>query len=211
VRITNVLNALILLTAAILVFVLGKSLNIPKVLSAVYVIGFSLLLLLFEMRLNRCKLVILSNFGFMFNVTGRCMFFFFVGTLCFGLDIFGIIAGIITCCNLIFNCVIMCQNKAFKDHLIAENRAAKEALTAHHAEQYATKTGAATPQKKTKPTAVAKPVQARDVEMQVAMPTPAANDAGVASADGWVRYLDESTHPYYSHHEASGQTRWEEE
>jgi len=60
------------------------------------------------------------NFGFMFNWVGRCVFFILTGTLVFAFGTLGIIAGLVTVVNVIFNIYVLRNNDEYREHMEQE-------------------------------------------------------------------------------------------
>jgi len=124
-KVSNAINAIVLMLAGVAVFLLISSPSLIVILSALYVIFFSLLLFCFECHFQSFDSVILGNFGFMFKWQGRCLFFFFTGTLCFGLGTTGYIAGALTLGNVFFNIYVLVKHSSVKNYTNQENAQAK--------------------------------------------------------------------------------------
>jgi len=220
----NFVNAAFLCTSGILVFVNGD-LTLLLVLSALYVIIFSLLLLFFECHLKRFEKVVYKNFGFMFHWQGRCLFFFFIGTLAFGLGTWGIVAGCVTVLNVIFNIYVLRTNEYYHQHVreqTTEMRArARSDLTKPAAS--ASPAGGAPPasynyNQSNNPNntlagaainaAVANPEAA--VKVATIGVNVAAQAGPVIAASEWEKFLDEDTGTYYYYNSRTQETRWEE-
>jgi len=225
-KVCNFINAGLLCTSGILVFV-QQSLTLLLVLSAIYVIIFSLLLLFFECHLKRFEKMVYRNFGFMFHWQGRCLFFFFIGTLAFGLDTWGIVAGSVTIANVLFNIYVLRNNDFYRQHVkdqTAEMRVrARSDLNKPAASGTPASTTAGAPQPATynynssnNPTntlagaavnaAIANPEAA--VKVATIGVSVAASTAQAASE--WEKFLDEDTGTYYYYNSRTQETRWEE-
>jgi len=233
-KVCNFVNAGFLCAAGILVFVLSSP-NTLEVLSAIYVIIFSLLLLCFECHLKRFEKMVYRNFGFMFHWQGRIIFFFFIGTLSFGLGTWGIVAGCVTVVNVIFNVYVLRTNEFYRQHLADQanemRQRARSDLPAATVAGAASPTGAGTSAvPASQPStyggynsgatntlatvavnaAIANPeaaVKVATVGLQVAG-TVAAQPA--AGGSEWEKFLDEDTGTYYYFNHRTQETRWEE-
>ncbi len=56
---------------------------------AMYLFFFAILICCFELAIKRIAVLLVQNFGFMYNAAGRFMFLIFVGFLCFDLSTMG--------------------------------------------------------------------------------------------------------------------------
>merc|ERR1712224_1083426 len=88
---------------------------------AVYLITFSLILLLFECRLFG-ENMLRENFGFLFSYWGRFGFLCFIATLDFSITdstvaAMAYISGIAMCINAAFNMYIICVHPEFNQKL----------------------------------------------------------------------------------------------
>jgi len=106
----------------IVFFITLGSPNVLSVITALYVIAFGLVLFCFELHLRSMDRLINRNFGFMFSWGGRTLFFLFVGTLCFGLGIMGIVTGCVTGANIFFNIYVLCTQPQMSEHWDKEFR-----------------------------------------------------------------------------------------
>jgi len=229
-KVFNFINAAFLCTAGILVFVL-LNLTLLLVLSAIYVIVFSLLLLCFECHLKRFEKMVYKNFGFMFHWQGRCLFFFFVGTLAFGLGDsshpWGIIAGTVTVLNVLFNIYVLRNNDLYRQHLhdqTSEMRARARSDLAKPAAGATPGAGAAAANQpatynynsSNNPTntlaGAALNAAAANPEAAVKVATIGINVAAQTAtvASEWEKFLDEDTGTYYYYNSRTQETRWEE-
>jgi len=133
IRCTNLLNAALLMAGAIVSFipVAGATFNLAMALSAIYVILFSCLLCCFEVHLKKFDRYVFLNFGFMFYWGGRLVFFFFVGSLSFGLGILGIIAGAYTIVNVLINIYVLRIHPAYRQMLMEKTKLYKSQAASH--------------------------------------------------------------------------------
>jgi len=201
-------------------------LDVLTVLSAIYVICFSLLLLFFECHLARLDMVIRNNFGFMFKWPGRVLFFFFAGSLCFGLGTFGIVIGAVTCVNVVFNIWIICMTPGILD---------KEKRDQQLMEARMGNNMPPTAQTVAQPVQPVKPVQPASgqdernpftadvnvgigghnatVPVSVSVNDIMASNKGDLSAEqldaGWVKQLDSNTGKYYYYNNRTNEMRWD--
>jgi len=117
-RLANFLNAMLLIIIAVLKLQVTAGINqLPLILSCIYVMFFSSLLLCFECHCRVFNRVVYRNFGFMFHWIGRVVFLFVTGSLAFGFGTNGIIAGCVTILNIIFNVYVVQTNDYYKDKL----------------------------------------------------------------------------------------------
>jgi len=187
-KVANVINAMLLAATGIVTF-LTQSLDLLVVLSAIYVLAFSLALLFFELRLKICDSMIYRNFGFMFRWKGRCLFFVFIGTLTFGLGTMGIIAGIVTFVNMFFNAFIMLYHPKMSEVETQEDSKRLENITID-------------PKKTFEMVHAAAPV--------ITAAAGVANSMNAKGTEGdWEKLYDSNTQQYYYHNHATGETRWE--
>ena len=101
-RIINILLSIFMGLAAVLTLLTLSSFQ--GIFMAVYLLFFSTMLFLFELRLRMFESAIRDNFGFLYSFWGRAFFLVFMGTLCCALDvILGYIAGAAMFCNTLFN------------------------------------------------------------------------------------------------------------
>jgi hypothetical protein len=119
-RFFNICNALIIIAAGVLSFL--DILSISTAISGIFVILFGGMFLCFESQISSVEKLLVENFGFMFKAWGRFMFFLFMGMLCFGLGLFGYIAGGITVAGVIFNIYVINVNPAYYAHILEQNK-----------------------------------------------------------------------------------------
>mmetsp|Transcript_11697 Transcript_11697/g.19138 ORF Transcript_11697/g.19138 Transcript_11697/m.19138 type:complete len:219 (+) Transcript_11697:103-759(+) len=133
-KVVNIINAALLAFSGTWVFITVNP-NLLLVLAALYVITFSFVLLMFELKLESCNRCFLRNMGFMFNWTGRLLFFIFVGTLAFGLGVVGIVIGAFTMINAAINVTIVCVHPTFFANLREKAEAEVRAAVASEAKR----------------------------------------------------------------------------
>ena len=112
-RVINAINSVLLCFVGIWTFLAGGNIPLLTILASLYVIMFSLVLFFFEIRFEFCNVCFLQNMGFMFSWRGRLFFFIFVGTLAVGLGTPGIIIGIFTFVNAMWNVTVVCIHPAY--------------------------------------------------------------------------------------------------
>jgi len=199
-RIVNILNACLLCVAGVLVFVFD-TLDVLLVLSSLYIIAFSLLLLCFEiLQIRMFQLMIFRNFGFMFSPAGRILFFLFIGTLAFGIGTLGIVAGCVTAANVIFNTYVLCKNPYYKEHMAAEAYAMRS-----RALDGAVKSGVPMQAVVTHTPAVAASSSSSGASLAPAA-IPPVSPAGLGP--DWKKFHDEASGTDYWYNETSKETRW---
>jgi hypothetical protein len=133
-RALNVLNSVGIVVVGVLAWLRlvtpnsGTSTNngfsFSLLFTAFYTSFFGALLLCFELRVSASEDIIRKLFGFLFSYKGRMTFLLFTGSLCFGTyasvgestpDMTaGMIVGIITCVNSIFNCYVIYAHPGFE-------------------------------------------------------------------------------------------------
>jgi len=121
-KFANVINALLLSTSGVLGFLDLVEFEFGAVMVGLYLILFGCLLTCFEVHLKRCDRYVFLNFGFMYYWKWRCIFFFFVGSMAFGMGIFGTIVGVGTMVNVFLNAYIMTKHEAYKQYLTGLNQ-----------------------------------------------------------------------------------------
>lgn len=104
-RLTNVATTVLMCLAAVLV--LAGSPEISLAILSLYVFAFGVLICCFEVSLKQVSASIAENFGLLYNVKGRCCFFFFIAILLFDMGIAGICAGVLMLLNLCFNAYVI--------------------------------------------------------------------------------------------------------
>mmetsp|Transcript_10448 Transcript_10448/g.29529 ORF Transcript_10448/g.29529 Transcript_10448/m.29529 type:complete len:250 (+) Transcript_10448:67-816(+) len=133
-RITNMLNAVLLGASGVISFTLlgqcadqsdcGTS---SMAVLAFYTLLFAVLLLLFEMRVNSTRGWISKNCGFMYSNRGKAILLLFLATLCFstmdsgltGLWWMPLLAGIVTTINGLFVCITVYLHPSFDAYTTA--------------------------------------------------------------------------------------------
>jgi hypothetical protein len=123
VRMSNMVNAVLLVFAGVwsLLDVTNLlALSISFYFLAAYLVCFGTLLCCFECRLGYFEARVRDSFGFLYTYAGRCAFLLFMSTFCFGLisknETLGIVVGIFTALNALFNMVIIFRHgKLFED------------------------------------------------------------------------------------------------
>jgi hypothetical protein len=123
VRMANMGNAILLVFAGVwsLLDVTNLlALSISFYFLAAYLVCFGTLLCCFECRLCYFEARVRDSFGFLYTYAGRCAFLLFMSTFCFGLisknETLGIVVGVVTALNALFNMVIIFRHgKLFED------------------------------------------------------------------------------------------------
>lgn len=80
----------------------------------IYTMVFGLMLLCFECRFSSVEEKIRGNFGFLFSFNGRAAFIMFIGFICFSLDKLGVVVGILTEINGLFNWIVIKLHPDFR-------------------------------------------------------------------------------------------------
>jgi len=197
-RFTNIVNATLLSTIAILAPLLTNT-DFDTLLCAGYVFGFSQVLLCFETHFQCIQPMIYRDCGFMFTVVGRVLFFLFVGTLAFGLGDLGIIAGAFTVVNVCFNMYVLYAFPDFTERqkIRCEEERRKAAIQAQ--------TNMAMGQLGAK----AAQVGALDIDANGQVRINQNALAKMAMADqAWTSYIDDNTGKTYYHNSITQETRW---
>lgn len=119
IRFVNFINGLALAILWPLVFIFGGQTPTPNFLAiASYCIVFALMLVAFELHLQRTEQYFRENCGFLFTFSGRTFFLFFLASLAFAATsngwFGGYIVGIFTLLNSIFNCFVVYWHPAFQ-------------------------------------------------------------------------------------------------
>lgn len=159
--------------------------DLSMTFSALYIITFSLLLIVFELHCNKkLDVYLFTYFGFMYSIFGRFLFFLFIGTLGFGLDtVFGYIVGGVTIAIVIFNAWVIRNNGEYLEILRQKNIASRL-----EAEQ----------------NTVAK-TQGVEMEDKGGVKT-----AKAPSGDDWERVYDDEADSYYYYNKKTKETRWDQ-
>ncbi|GAB5359882.1 hypothetical protein AAMO2058_000580400 [Amorphochlora amoebiformis] len=122
IRMANIINAVLLVFAGL--WAMTTSIFSPLLyIFGFYVIIFSCCLGCFEFRcpLDMCQAFFLKNMGFMFYWQGRLLFHLFVASLVLFQGIVGLIIGVITIANCLFNTMVMLQHPEFFELLKKES------------------------------------------------------------------------------------------
>lgn len=233
-KIANLINAALLLFSGILCFMMC-GLDILNVLSSVYVIMFSAALIIFECPFGSTEEIILDNFGFMFRWQGRLLFYFFIGTLAFGLDTLGLIAGLYTMGNSAANVYFMLKNEQYANYI--RQLSVKKHARARRFQQNTSNTnntaglgGAAMGAAAHMTPAQASALGSLGVQTALSMHNiqlggvggvgeeePSQNSMASGSGSGtssmsssamWEKFLDEKTGQYYYYNTRTQETRW---
>jgi len=120
---TNFINAILLLITGISAFIL-LSFSLIVLISAIYIMVFGWMMCCFELHLARFEKQFLKFVGFMFYWQGRTVFLLLVGLLSFGEGIVGIVTGIYTLINLIFNWYVLFSNPYYQRYVKYEQQQA---------------------------------------------------------------------------------------
>ena len=170
--------------------------SVPTMLSAIYVIVFSLLLLFFELHWKSLDKSMFLLFGFMFSWYGRSIFFFFVGTLAFALFIPGYVAGGFTILTVILNIYALCYNQGYKEFIQKQGGDAKLAAeksvlqdVVHSSPSPATTANA-------------------PASSAATSSGPAKSAQNPSGAD-WEKFRDDETGSNYFYNHVTKETRWE--
>lgn len=129
-RITNIINAGLLMTSGIITFTLigncsGDCTQSVLAVLAFYTVLFAVLLLMFELSpLESSKTWIRTNCGFMYSNRGKALLLLFLATLCFsvvendlgGLWWFSVLTGIYTAVNGVFACAVVYMNPEYDEY-----------------------------------------------------------------------------------------------
>ena len=108
---------------------IGKlmTLSVAFFAMAGYLTCFGCLLCCFELRIASVERVVRRLFGFLFSYSGRTIFILFIASLCLGttgdngISIWGIITGVLTFLNAMFNCFVVYSHPAFKSGAISKD------------------------------------------------------------------------------------------
>lgn len=113
VRISNLLAAGMVMGAGIY-NISTITLSVTIFITSIYVILLACLLCCFEIHLKSMDKFIYLNFGFMYYWPGRALFLLFVGSMCFGLGIFGYFGGGFMVFNILFNVYVLSVHPNYK-------------------------------------------------------------------------------------------------
>lgn len=201
-RVVNTINGLLLIVAGVAAFVNmsgtnaageSNSVEMSVVFSALYIIMFSTMLVVFEVQCcSRLDMYLFTYFGFMYSICGRFAFFLFIGTLAFALrgssgdSWLGPIMGGITIAVVMFNLWVVHTNKDYLENLRSKNIAMRLEAQNH---------------------VIAKNqgVEMNDKGGQSAM---ASNKA--PKGDDWERMYDDEADSYYYYNNKTKETRWDQ-
>eukprot|EP00469_Lotharella_globosa_P001155 CAMPEP_0167792548 /NCGR_PEP_ID=MMETSP0111_2-20121227/12624_1 /TAXON_ID=91324 /ORGANISM="Lotharella globosa, Strain CCCM811" /LENGTH=252 /DNA_ID=CAMNT_0007685483 /DNA_START=17 /DNA_END=775 /DNA_ORIENTATION=+ len=214
-KIINIINAILLMFTGIWVFIGGQSaLNVLLVLASLYVICFSLILLIWELKLEMCNICFLRNMGFMFSWRGRLLFFLFVGTLAFGLGTVGIIIGVFTFVNATWNVFVVCFHPEYFERLREtaekELRGAMVSEAAKYAAQHADNIGDNALEAVENGDKDAKGWEGEAATEDTSpKPAPAAPADAGGLPTGWEQRTDEHSGTPYWVNAATGEQSWE--
>lgn len=117
----NIMNAVAIAGAAVLVFATVFTTNIAQAFIAGCLLLFGLVLLVFELRLTQYEDTVRSEYGFMFTLLGRGFFLIFIGFLNLGIKNFapGYYVGIFTLTNALFNMWVLTKNPSWRTELLS--------------------------------------------------------------------------------------------
>ena len=127
-RVANLSNGLCIIAGGVASFLTPATLlSMTSIAIAGYIILFGCVLFCFECRLKRMEETIRRNFGFLFSYSGRTIFILFIASLCLGttgdngISIWGIITGVLTFLNAMFNCFVVYSHPAFRSGAISKD------------------------------------------------------------------------------------------
>lgn len=165
-------------------------------------------MLCFEVHWGPIHRIMYSNFSFMFSVVGRMLFFVLAGTLAFGLDIPGIVAGAVTLANLVFNIFVMCSNPQYAEQMRRQN-AEWELQALNSMAKSASARAATVPAPAPTPSAAPSAFSPTSTTTTSA-PAPPARPAPATTQlpSGWEKVTDPSGGVYY-YNNSTQQTSWE--
>jgi len=218
-KVTNFINAALLLLAAILALI-QKSFAIILLMTAIYVGCFACCLLTFELHIKQYERFVYENFGFMFSFNGRAAFFIFIGTLSIGFNSpAGYVAVAYTALNMLWNYYCMRLHPEYSAYMKADNEMrrsrAREGVNRRVAKEQA-KTSAKAAPPGAPPGAGTGASVAIDMTPESAFEAgnqvqkPAAAKPAPVNREEWEKLYDENTKLYYFHNHVTGETRWEE-
>jgi hypothetical protein len=217
VKFLNIVNALFLAASGVVSFI-TTTVNLLSVLSALYVIGFGLLLFCFECHLSRFDSMVHRNFGFMFKWQGRALFFLFTGTLAFGLGPMGIAAGCLTVAIIIFNIYVLRTNKSYSDQTDKDQQEMVTRVQNNRPNAPVTSASAVQPgsEKDANPFTVDVNMGIGGHNMTVPVSVSAADVTAAASRTAnhlnnsdWEKIYDKGSGKYYFYNAKTQESRWE--
>ena len=126
----NILNAVAIAAAAVLIFATVFTTNIAQAFIAGCLLLFGLVLLVFELRLTQYEDTVRGEYGFMFTLLGRGAFLVFIGFLNLGVKGFapGYYVGVFTLGNALFNMWVLAQNPSWRTELLSPEQANAQGL-----------------------------------------------------------------------------------
>jgi len=124
----NILNAVAIAAAAVLVFATVFTTNVAQAFIAGCLLMFGLVLLVFELRLTQYEDAVRGECGFMFTLLGRGAFLVFIGFLNLGVKGFapGRYVGYFTLGNALFNMWALAKNPSWRTELLSEEQLAAD-------------------------------------------------------------------------------------
>jgi len=114
IRISNLVAASLVIASGVTAF--SGVVSLATVISGCYVIIIGSLLCCFELHLTSMDKFVYENFGFMYYWPGRLAFLAFVGTMSFGLDTLGKIAGGYSVFNIFFNLYVLRVHQGYREY-----------------------------------------------------------------------------------------------
>jgi len=215
----NIINALFLAASGVVSFI-GTTADLLRVLSALYVIAFGLLLFCFECHLTRFDSLVHRDFGFMFKWQGRLLFFLFTGTLAFGLGPVGIAAGCFTVFMIFFNIYVLRTNKGYSEQQSKEQQEMVARVTNRQPNIPVTSTNTVQPGQQGRQDAnpftvdVNMGVGGHNVTVPVSVTADNLTSAASMAANhlnnsDWEKIYDKGSGKYYYYNAKTQESRWE--
>ena len=111
----NILNGLVLILGAVLVFITSiVQVSFTALTVAAYTCFFGLMMICVELNIANVQPRIQNNFGFLFTFIGRAIFILFAATMAMAMASWiTYITGGVTAANALFNMYCMCVHPAF--------------------------------------------------------------------------------------------------
>jgi hypothetical protein len=208
----NVINALFIGATGVVTFIITPPpVSVPVALSACYLIVFSLLLLCFECNFEFLNLMIVRNFGFMFNWGGRLIFLLLTGTLAFGLGAMGIAAGCFTAAVIIINMYILCRYREFGEAYEDEYREMRLKAFLSEKPKAARETPLQAVVVSSGGAAASVAYQPSSGGSAYSGTAPPSSRSEMTEANGWKKHLDDKSGKYYFYNDRTKETRWDTE
>jgi len=114
-RLANVALSALMITSAVTSALMSASLS--NFIIGAYVSCFGCLFCCYETHLKQVSVFIADNFGFLYNAKARCLFMMLIATLCYTLNIIGMITAFLCVAAVCLNVYVLFKHPHYQDQI----------------------------------------------------------------------------------------------